>query len=236
MRAAEPLATRDTMNRRRLVLFLSLSLLVAACGRTASVGGQVQVEGTPAPGKEMPRATVWLIPASDIFEGEWRSFVAALREALQPALERQRAAEHVAAQARRTWDRAVAVQGASGVGLSQWNRSTAGRHAERQLWSQVQRTSVAAFEARQRVLQTLARQSDQARDMLRRYASQEVVSNADGGYIVTKVRPGKAYLYASLRLPDRELTWFRLIEVRPGMQQVDLAERQVGGWPFAPGL
>jgi hypothetical protein len=177
-----------------------------------------------------------VVPLGEAFDREWGPALDAFREALRPALERQRAAERVAEQARRTWDRAVAVQGTSGVGLSQWNKSTAGRRAERGLWAEVQRTSVSAFEARQRVLQILSRQSQQAEAMLKRYASHEVMSDGDGRYLVTQLRPGRAYLYARLRVSDRDITWFRLVEVRAGPQQLDLAESGSGGWPFAPGV
>jgi hypothetical protein len=211
---------------------MSLLVLLAACSRTGTLSGQIAA-GTP--GSQGVRAVIWVIPVGETFDREWQPTLEAFQEAVRPALERQRAAERGAEQARRTWDRAVAVQGASGVGLSQWNKSTAGRRAERGLWADVQRTAVAAFEAQQRVRKIHTRQSEQAEAMLKRYASHEVLSDADGRYVITQLRPGRAFLYARLRLADRDITWFRPIEVQAGMQQLDLPESSAGGWPFASG-
>ncbi len=220
--------------RPAIVLWIVL-LLLAGCSPNGTLTGRISLESGPSP-RGVAGASVFLIPAGEAFEREWQPTVDGYRDVLRPALERQREAERVAEQARRTWDRAMATPGVSGVSLTQWNRSAAGRNWERQLWTQVQKTSVAAYEARQEALRVLSRQSQRAQTLLQRYAIREVTSGEDGRYQITQLRRGKTYVFARLKLADREVTWFRLVELTGGKQQLDLTERDAGGWPFAPGV
>ncbi len=220
--------------RPAIVSWIVLLFLVA-CSPTGTVTGRISIESGPIQ-QGAAGARVFVIPAGEAFEREWQPTVDGYREVVRPALERQRAAERAAEQARRTWDRAMATPAVSGISLSQWNRSAAGRQWERQLWTRVQRTAIAAYEARQQALQVLSRQSERAQALLQRYAIREVTSGEEGQYLITELRPGKAYLFARLKLPDRDVIWFRLVELTGGRQQVDLTERDAGGWPFAPGI
>lgn len=207
-------------------------LLLGACTRSASLDGVVWLERGPGTGPA-PRITVRLVPESEAFLREWQAALAAFQEAVRPLLEQQQAADRTAEQARRTWDRAVATPGASGVGLTQWNRSTAGRRWERELWGEVRRTSRLAAAARQRVEALVARHATEAEALLVRHATREAVADETGRYILTQVPPGKAHVYARVRLQDRDLVWFRPVELGSGRQRLDLSERSVGGWPFA---
>ncbi len=219
------------MRAPRLPALLPI-LLLAACARSATLEGEVRWERPP----DVPaaRVTVRLVPESEAFLREWSAAVEAFQTALRPAQEQQRAAERLAERARQAWDRAVATSGTSGVGLSQWNRSAAGRRWERALWREVRRTSRLAAAARKRLEALAAEHGAQAELLLLRHATREVVTDAEGRYILTGLPAGKVHLYARLPVGERGLVWLRAMELRPGRHRLDLSEQTAGGWPFAP--
>ncbi len=220
------------MHKPELPVVLAL-LLLGGCARSASLDGEVRLERGSGGAGPAPGITVRLVPESEPFRSEWQAAVAAFQAAAAPLVEQQRAADRLAEQARRAWDRAVATPGTSGVGLSQWNRSAAGRRWERELWGEVRRTSLLAAAARQRVQAVAARHAAAAESLLLRHATHETVSDETGQYILAQVPPGKAYVYARLQLPEREFIWFRIVEIGSGRHRLDLSERSAGGWPFA---
>jgi hypothetical protein len=119
------------------------------------------------------------------------------------------------------------------VGLSQWNRSAAGRRWERELWGEVRRTALLAAAARQRVQAAVARHAAEAEALLLRHATHETASDETGRYILTQVPPGKAHVYARLQLAEREFIWFHGMQLGGGRHRLDLSEHNTGGWPFS---
>jgi hypothetical protein len=61
-----------------------------------------------------------------------------------------------------------------------------------------------------------------------------VLTDERGHYVLAGLPTGKAYLFARFTVGSRTLVWFRPVQVRSGVQQVDLTEANSGGWPFVP--
>lgn len=218
---------------RRYAVLGVLVLALSACARSGTVSGDILAASGGEPALPSARAPVVVIPRTAAFEEEWDSLVARARQALGPALSRARAAARAAEAARQAWDSAVASHGGSGVGMDHWNRSSAGRHWERELWGRVRRASREASGARQDFDRLLQGEAERAATFLRQRAAHEVLADERGHYLIPGVRPGRSYLFCRLAVGSKELLWLHPFSAKPGLQRVDLSEINRTPWPFA---
>ncbi len=208
--------------------FLLIGLLACvACSRSGSVSGEVAVPALP--GKENPAAylRVRAIPATAAFERDWAAALADFQRELEPV---QRAAQEAAAaldRARIAWDRAVATPRGR-------QRDPRASGQERALWRQLREAEQRLHQAQRRE-QEVAKKHDLAGvAVLDRHTAQEVLTDATRRYVAVRLPAGTVYVYARLVVEGRPLVWFRGVQVRGKVQQVDLTTANAGGWPFVP--
>jgi hypothetical protein len=205
---------------------IALLLAVPACSRVGDVAGEVAV---PFEGRENPaaRLRVRAIPATAAFERDWAAAQADFQRERAPFRRVVQDAEEGLGRARLAWDRAVATPRAR-------RRDPRGGDQERLLFRGLREAEQRLREARRREAAVMATLDRAGAALLERHAAQEVLTDAAGRYLVVGLPLGTVYVNARLVVRDRTLIWFLPVQVRAGLQQVDLTEENVGGWPYAP--
>lgn len=206
-------------------LLLIILLVCVSCARTGTVSGTVTVPVRS--GRENPaaRLRVRAIPATAAFERDWETVLADFHRELEPV---RRTSQEVAAalgQARLAWDRAVATRRDG-----HWSPQAGGQ--ERVLWRELIEAERRLHQARRREEEVIHRHDLLGVAVLDRHATQEVLTDASGEFLVAGLPTGTAYLYTRLVVEGRDLVWFRPVRVRAGVQRMDLTEATLGDWPF----
>jgi hypothetical protein len=217
-------------------VWLVLLLAVAGCSRSGALSGDVAVRTAAGGLVRGARIGVQLVSSTDTFEREWADAIALFRQEVAPAADAQKAAERKAEQAKLAWTRALTARGKERARGGQWTLSlrdtnTAG---SQELWRNVRATESQVFHARKRVEDIVRKHDAQAVVLLDKHATQRVQTDEAGRYVLVKIPPGKAYLAARLRVDRAQVVWFMPLQIQGGTQQLDLTEKDQGGWPFAP--
>jgi hypothetical protein len=221
---------------RAASVLLVLVLAVAGCSRSGALSGDVAVR--PAAGEVVrgARISVQLVTSTEAFEREWADAIAVFRHEVAPAADAQKAAEQKAEQARLAWTRALTARGKDRARGGQWTLSLRDTNAagSQELWRSVRATEGSVFQARKRVEEIVRKHDTQAVTLLDKHAAQRVQTDETGRYVLVKIPPGKTYLAARLRADKAQFVWFIPVQVQGGAQQLDLTEKNQGGWPFTP--
>jgi hypothetical protein len=206
---------------------------LAACSRSGTVYGDIVVQTRPGKVDRAARINVLGVPATQGFERDWASAVAAFQVEIGPARQAWKAAADSAEEARLAWDKSLAARGGARPGTSR--RSRRGMSAqERHLWNQMRAAEDRVFKAKSRMWETARRHDALAVALLQKHTEQRVLTDENGHYVLAGLPAGKGYVYARFTVGDRTLVWFRSVEVRGRPRQVDLSEANVGDWPFVP--
>jgi len=215
-------------------LAVAALVFLAACSRSGTLYGDIFVQTRSGTVDRAARINVLAIPATEAFEREWASTVAAFRVEVGPARQAQKAATDSAEEVRLAWDKSLAARGAGRTGTSRRIRLSWMSTQDRQLWNQMLAAQDRLFKVKGRVWEIARKHDLLAVALLDRYTAQRVLTDENGHYILAGVPGGKGYLYARFPVGERTLVWFRAVEVRGRPQQVDLTEANVDGWPFVP--
>ena len=217
-------------------LVLAAALMFAGCSRSGSLSGNVSVRAASGEAARGDRISVYLVQESAAFEREWAETVAAFRRAVGPAVEAQRGAEHQAEEARLAWDRAVAAGNRAGGRRGRWTLTLqpSGSAGSRERWQHVRATERREFQARKRVWEIVREYEAQVHALVEKHAAQRVQTDETGHYLLVKVPPGSAYVYARMTESKRDFVWFVPIHVQPGMQRADLTQDNQRRWALVP--
>ncbi len=212
-------------------IFLFTLFLLSACSRTGGLLGEVTARSPSGDVVRGSRIHVRLIPSTEAFERDWAQAIASFRQEVTPALGEQKSAEHKAEEARLAWDHALTAGSKTGAKSRRFRSSAPAQR----LWTDVRATEALAFHARKRVREIVRKHEDEAETLLDKYATQRVQTDQNGHYALVKIPAGKANIYARFQEKDATFTWFVPIQVKPGVQSLDLTqENQGGAWPFVP--
>lgn len=210
--------------KARSVLAAAL-LVCAACSRSGTLSGDVVVQVPPGKGNPAARLSIRAVPATAAFERDWAAALTAFQEELESA---RRAAQEAAAavdQAKLAWDRALAAPHGR-------RRDPRAASRERDLWRQVLAAQQRMSAARRREGEVAHRHNLRAVALLERHTAQEVRTDGTGHYVMGGLPAGATYLYARVTAGERTVVWLHRVQVRAGVQQVNLTEANSGHWPF----
>jgi hypothetical protein len=221
---------------RAASVLLVLVLAVAGCSRSGALSGDVAVRSAAGEVVRGARIGVQLVASTEAFEREWADAIAAFRHEVAPAADAQTAAAQRAEQAKLAWTRALTARGKDRARGGQWTLSLRDTNAagSQELWRSVRATEGSVFQARKRVEEIVRKHDAQAVTLLDKHAAQRVQTDETGRYVLVKIPPGKTYLAARLRADKAQFVWFIPVQVQGGAQQLDLTEKNQGGWPFTP--
>jgi len=221
---------------RAASVLLGLVLAVAGCSRSGALSGDVAVRSAAGEVVRGARIGVQLVASTEAFEREWADAIAAFRHEVAPAADAQTAAAQRAEQAKLAWTRALTARGKDRARGGQWTLSLRDTNAagSQELWRSVRATEGSVFQARKRVEEIVRKHDAQAVTLLDKHAAQRVQTDETGRYVLVKIPPGKTYLAARLRADKAQFVWFIPVQVQGGAQQLDLTEKNQGGWPFTP--
>lgn len=205
----------------------AMLLLCAACSRSGSLSGEVVVQ-VPS-GKENPaaRLSIRAVPATTAFEQDWAAALTAFQAELESARRAEREAAAATDQAKLAWDRALAAPHSR-------RRDPRAAARERDLWRQVVAAQQRMSAARRREAEVVHRHDLRAVALLERHTAQEVRTDGTGHYVMGGLPAGATYLYARVTAGARTVIWMHRVQVRAGVQRVNLTEENSGHWPFAP--
>ncbi len=207
---------------------LLLALLgCVACSRSGTISGEVAVPANSPKGNPTAYLRVRAIPATAGFERDWAEAVADFARDLEPARQASQAAAETLGRARTAWDRAVAVPRGR-------LRDPRASGQERALWRQVRDAEQHLWQAQRREQEVAQKHDLAALAVLDRHTAQEVLTDSAGRYLAVRLPAGTVYVYTRLVVEGRPLVWFRPVQVRGHVQQVDLTAANAGGWPFVP--
>jgi hypothetical protein len=215
-------------------VLLVLLFTAAGCSRSGALSGDVVVRTAAGELMRGARIGVQIVTSTEAFEREWADAIAAFRHEVAPAADAQKAAAQKAEQARLAWTRALTARGKDRARGGQWTLSLRDTNAagSQELWGSVRATEGVAFQARKRVEEIVRTHDAQAVTLLDKHATQRVQTDETGRYVLVKIPSGKAYLAARLRADKAQFVWFIPVQVQGGAQQLDLTEKNQGGWPF----
>jgi hypothetical protein len=215
-------------------VLLVLLFTAAGCSRSGALSGDVVVRTAAGELMRGARIGVQIVTSTEAFEREWADAIAAFRHEVAPAADAQKAAAQKAEQARLAWTRALTARGKDRARGGQWTLSLRDTNAagSQELWRSVRATEGVAFQARKRVEEIVRTHDAQAVTLLDKHATQRVQTDETGRYVLVKIPSGKAYLAARLRADKAQFVWFIPVQVQGGAQQLDLTEKNQGGWPF----
>jgi hypothetical protein len=215
-------------------LAVAALVFLAACSRSGTLYGDIFVQTRSGTVDRAARINVLAISATEAFEREWASAVAAFQVEIAPARQAQKSATDSAQEVRLAWDKSLAARGPGRTGASRRVRLSWMSTQDRQAWSQVLAAEDRLFKVKRRAWEIARKHDLLALALLERHTAQRVLTDENGHYVLAGVPDGKGYLYARFPLGERTLVWFRTVEVRRRPQQVDLTEANIGGWPFVP--
>ena len=217
-------------------VLLVLLFTAAGCSRSGALSGDVVVRTAAGELTRGARIGVQIVTSTEAFEREWADAIAAFRREVAPAADAQKAAAQKAEQARLAWTRALTARGKDRARGGQWTLSLRDTTAagSQELWRSVRATEGLVFQARKRVEEIVRMHDAQAVTLLDKHATQRVQTDETGRYVLVKIPSGKAYLAARLRADKAQFVWFIPVQVQGGAAQLDLTEKNQGGWPFTP--
>ena len=215
-------------------LAAAVLVFLAACSRSGTLYGDILVQTPSGSLDRAARITVLAVPATEAFEREWASAVAAFQFEVGPARQAQKAATTSAEEVRLAWDKSLAARGSGRTCASRRVRLSWMSTQNRQAWSQVLAAEDRLFKVKRRVWEIARKHDLLAVALLDRHTAQRVLTDEKGHYVLAGVPGGKGYLYARFPAGERTLVWFHAVEMRGRPQQVDLTEANIGGWPFVP--
>lgn len=209
-------------------------LVLAACSRPGTLYGDIFVQARSGKVDRAARIKVLAVPATEGFDRDWASAVAAFQVEVGPVRQTRKAAADSVEEARLAWDKSLAARGTARMGASRRIKLSWLSTQDRQQWHQMLAAEDRLFKAKNRVWDIARRHDVQAMSLLDKHAAQRVLTDENGHYVLAGLPAGKAYLYARFTVGEKTLVWFRPVEVRGRPQQVDLTEANTGGWPFVP--
>jgi hypothetical protein len=215
-------------------LAVAALVFLAACSRSGTLYGDIFAQTRSGTVERAARINVLAIPATEAFEREWASVVAAFRVEVGPARQAQQAATDSVQEVKLAWDKSLTARGSGRTGASRRVRLSWMSTQDRQAWSQVLAAEDRLFKVKRRVWEIARKHDLLALALLDRHTAQRVLTDENGHFVLASVPGGKGYLYARFPVGERTLVWFRAVEVRRRPQQVDLTEANIGGWPFVP--
>ena len=178
----------------------------------------------------MARISVSAIHPTEAFEHDWAEGLAAFQAEVEPARKAQQAAAASVEEARMAWDRAIAA-GRSGA-AGRRHRAPQASVRERQLWEQLRAAELVLFQTKSRVWEVARKHDGRAESLVAKHTAQRVQTDANGHYVLVGLPAGTAILYARVPGGDQMQVWFIPVQVRAGVQQLDITEANRGGWPF----
>ncbi|HSD50019.1 MAG TPA: hypothetical protein VLG48_01330, partial [Candidatus Methylomirabilis sp.] len=112
-------------------------MILAACSRPGTLYGDIFLQPHPGTVDRAARINVIAIPATEAFEREWASVVAAFQVEIGPVRQAQKAASDSAQEVRLAWDRSLAARGSGRTGTGRRIRLSWMSTQDRQGWNQV---------------------------------------------------------------------------------------------------
>jgi len=212
------------------VLLTSL-LVLSGCSRPGGLLGDVSVRLPSGDVVHGSRINVRLISSTDAFERDWVQAITVFRQDVAPAVEEQKTAAQKAEEARLAWDHALTAGSKAGASSRRFRSSAPAQR----LWRDVRATEAVAFQARKQVWEIVRKHEEQAEALLDTHTMQRVQTDQTGHYALVKIPTGNVYVYARFRDRNTTFTWFVPIQVKSGVQSLNLTQdNQSAGWPFVP--
>ena len=208
-------------------------LLLSGCSRSASLSGEIRLRMAGGETGPPPRTAVLVVRSTPEFDRAWADHVAAFQAGAAPLRAAVEKAGQASAEARKTWDRAVA-SGAMARASSRPQTLPGSRGWEHPLWQGVREADGRLLQAKRKLRDVCLDYGWQAEALLEAHAAERVATDQAGHFVIAGIAPGPALLYAHSRLQDRDVVWLVPLTLKGELRQMVLTEETPNGWPFRP--